>query len=404
MNRLYNSKFNFSIIYLIFVFLIPLPWLFPSENIPPVEVVTSIPVETALKGAGTERASDVWVEMINSAKRSIDFAEFYLTSEKDEPLEPVIEALKGASERGVGIRFLIEKKMIENSADLRARLEKMKNISITVFDWSKLNGGIIHAKYFIVDDKTAYIGSQNFDWRALKHIHETGLKIMDPGVVGNLKKIFEADWKYNNGDKKAYDFNNGDLEILSSPEAVLTASPEKYNPPGVGSSLKMIKELINRAENKITIQLLSYKTRIYKSKDEFKELYTVMKRAAKRGVEIKMAVSDWNLEKPGIESIKSLGKVKGITLKVFSIPEYSKGFIPYARVIHSKVMRVDDNISLVSTSNWGHGYFYASRNVEVTVKIKKIAAILDTLFEELWYSEYGKVLDPEKEYIPRRTH
>jgi len=68
-------------------------------------------------------------------------------------------------------------------------------------------------------------------------------------------------------------------------------------------------------------------------------------------VEIKFAVSDWNLAKPGLESIKSLAKIKGITVKVFTIPEYSKGFIPYSRVIHSKVLRVDDRISMVSTSN-----------------------------------------------------
>ena len=117
-----------------------------------------------------------------------------------------------------------------------------------------------------------------------------------------------------------------------------------------------------------------------------------------------MAVSDWNLKKPGINSIKDLARVKGIVVKVFSIPEYSKGFIPYARVIHSKVLRVDDIVSMVSTSNWGHGYFYGSRNIEVTLKLKNIALILDKLFNELWDSDYGSILDPEKEYIPRRTH
>jgi hypothetical protein len=29
--------------------------------------------------------------------------------------------------------------------------------------------GVLHAKYFVVDGREAYLGSQNFDWRALAH-------------------------------------------------------------------------------------------------------------------------------------------------------------------------------------------------------------------------------------------
>ncbi len=399
---------KFILIFLILIsFAVPVKELSGSsgsEKIPRIEVVTSMPVETTLTGAGTRRASDVWIEMIDSAKSSIDFAEFYIISEKNELLEPVIESLKYASKRGVRIRFLIDNKMLPISSPLMKRISEITNVNIRIFDWKDLTGGIIHAKYFIVDDKAAFIGSQNFDWRALKHIHETGLKITDPGILVNLKKIFDADWNYSGGDKSAYDFKKGEPEILGSSDVILTASPDGYNPPGVGSSIKMIRELISRSEKKITVQLLSYNTHIYKSDEEFTELYTVLKNAADRGVEVKMAVSDWNLTKPGVNSIKDLARVKGIVVKVFSIPDYSKGFIPYARVIHSKVLRVDDNVSMVSTSNWGHGYFYASRNVEVTLRLKHIAVILDKLFNELWNSEYGRILDPGKDYIPRITH
>ena len=369
-----------------------------------IEVVTSIPVETTLKGDGTERASVVWVKMINEAKRTIDLAEFYLISKQNELLEPVIEALIKASERGVMIKFLIDKKMLGNSKILKRRLENVKNIDVSVFDWGTLTGGVLHAKYFIVDDKEAFVGSQNFDWRSLRHIHETGLRITDPGIVNDLKKIFDADWKYNNGDRNAYAFKKGLSQTKKDADIVLTASPVKYNPPGIGSSLEMIKKLINGAESEITIQLLNYKTQIYKSKREFTELYDVLKRAALRGVKIKFAVSDWNLKKPGVRSIKELAKVKGITVKVFTIPEYSKGFIPYSRVIHSKVMRVDDLISLVGTSNWGYGYFYTSRNIEIVLRSEKIAKVLGSLFKELWNSGYGCILDPENEYIVPKTH
>lgn len=371
---------------------------------PDVEVVTSIPVETTLKGAGTRRASRVWPEMVNGAEKTLDFSQFYLITEKGEPLEPVLTALEQAAERGVQIRFLADKKMMSTSRPLVKRLRKIRGVEVRIFDWSELTGGINHSKYFVVDHREAFVGSQNFDWRALKHIHETGLRITDGGVVGNLKRIFEADWKYNGGDKKAYEYGDGDPEILQSPEIFITASPPELNPPGVKSTLMMIKKLLHGAEKKVTIQLLNYKTQIYGSNKEYTELYSLLKNTAERGVEIRMAVSDWNLAKPGVDSIKALARIKGISVRVYAIPEFSGGFIPYARVIHSKVLRVDDDMSMISTSNWGHGYFYASRNIEVTVKDKKTAGLLDNLFEELWNSRYGTLLDPGKDYIPRRRH
>ena len=36
-----------------------------------------------------------------------------------------------------------------------------------LFDVGKAWGGVLHAKYFLVDDDGLYLGSQNFDWRAL---------------------------------------------------------------------------------------------------------------------------------------------------------------------------------------------------------------------------------------------
>ena len=401
-----NLSISKALIFLAYIFISfsGIPYISALEIPLKVEVVTSIPVETSLKGKGTRRASEVWVEMINKAGISIDFAEFYLISEKNELLEPVINALKKASARGVKIRFLIDKKMLNTSGPLKTRLESIKNVDLKIFDWSELGGGIVHAKYFIVDNREVFIGSQNFDWRALKHIHETGLRISEPGIVMDLKRIFEVDWKYNSGDETAYSFQSEISEKDKNTDMFLTASPEKFNPPGIESSLKKLKEMITGAEKSINIQLLNYKTRVYKSAKEFTELFEVLEKAASRGVQIKFAVADWNLKKPGIESIKSLAKVNGIIVKVFTIPEYSKGFIPYSRVIHSKVMRVDDHISWVGTSNWGHDYFYSSRNVEVVLKLKKVALILDSLFEELWDSEYGQILDPEKEYIAPKTH
>ena len=74
-------------------------------------------------------------------------------------------------------------------------MRAIPNLTLRVLPYGQLSGGIIHAKYLLVDGKQAFVGSQNFDWRALEHIHETGLRITDETVVSQVQAIFEQDWR-----------------------------------------------------------------------------------------------------------------------------------------------------------------------------------------------------------------
>ena len=59
-------------------------------------IVESVPVETELEKSTLPRALDVWFEMINSAKESIDIETFYFSNEKGEVLEKIITAITDA--------------------------------------------------------------------------------------------------------------------------------------------------------------------------------------------------------------------------------------------------------------------------------------------------------------------
>lgn len=371
-----------------------------------IEVVATIPVETELGYLGVASTATTWVEMIKSAEKTIDMAHFYLSSKENEILEPVLAEILSAADRGVKVRFLVgtplNSSMAERTADVKKRLEKHSNIYFTIFNWKALTGGILHAKYFIVDDSIVFVGSQNFDWRSLKHIHETGLKIRNTQISSALKRIFEADWQYNRGDRSAYQTLKISKPFSFDPGIQLVSSPEFANPPGVNASLKTLIQLIDGAKKKITVQLLNYHIDIYKSSKTFTKIDEALRRAAGRGVSVKMLVADWNKRNPGVNGLKGLTGVKGITVKFATIPGHSGGFIPYARVIHSKVMRIDDSISWVGTSNWGLRYFKSSRNIEVITHNLKVATDLDRLFDHLWSSRYTYPVDPEKEYTPPR--
>ena len=391
---------------------VPLMWAFvasfPAANAAeahsfPATVATTIPVETTLNRNITPSAADTWVDMIDSARKTLDFGEFYLTGGNKKPLNQVVQAVLRAKKRGVAIRFLTDRKMEKNSATL-IKFFRKAGISVSIFDWGEFTGGVLHAKYFVVDGKEAYVGSQNFDWRSLRHIHETGVKLTDPAVVKGISEIFDADWAFSKGDASAYGKLKKLKAIHFSPELRLVASPENTILPGIQPALPVLISLIGKAKKKITIQLLNYSTYRYHSKKRFLDIDNALRSAASRGVHIQMMVSDWNKRKPAVKDIQSLAAVPGISIKFVTIPRSKEGFIPYARVIHSKVMRVDDKICWIGTSNWAYDYFYSSRNLELVIRDSAVAKTLDKLFSNLWNSPYGTLVNPKVNYTPPRIY
>jgi phosphatidylserine/phosphatidylglycerophosphate/cardiolipin synthase-like enzyme len=362
------------------------------------EVVTSLPIEAAVSSAGTRAAAEVWPEMIRNARRTLDIAEFYLSSAEGEALGPVIEAVLAAGRRGVKVRVLIDAGMSGTYPETLALVRGRPGIDTRLFDWRQLTGGVLHAKYFVVDTAEAYVGSQNFDWRALTHIHETGLRIRDPRIVTALARIFAADWDFSGGDRDAYRKMTADARLDFAADAFLVSSPAPFNPPGVGGALDALLRLIDGAKERISVQLLSYSVEAKPGSGPFLAIDQALRRAAGRGVQVQLLVSDWNLRPAQIAGLKGLARVPGIEVCFAVIPQARRGFVPYARVIHSKVMRIDDDVCWVGTSNWGYDYFHRSRNVEVIVKRPEIARVLDEIFLSLWNGPYVQKLDPDREY------
>lgn len=164
--------------------------------IPGYELVYTAPVETALQADDLRNTAEVWREMFDAAKTRIDLGQFYVANQDGSLLDGVLQHLKAAGERGVKIRFLVEEKGIRiSTAETLEQLKAIPNLELRIIPYQKLSGGILHAKYLLVDGEQAFVGSQNFDWRALEHIHETGLRISDARVVGQIQAIFEQDWQ-----------------------------------------------------------------------------------------------------------------------------------------------------------------------------------------------------------------
>src|SRR5439155_26468648 len=143
----------------------------------PVQLVETRPVETALGDPTLPTAQAEWLDLIRGTRSTLDLEEFYFSERAGEALSPVVEALVGAARRGVRVRLLLDAGMHRTYPLPADSLGRLDHIAVRTVDYHRLAGGVQHAKFMIADSRVAYVGSQNLDWRALKHIHELGVRV-----------------------------------------------------------------------------------------------------------------------------------------------------------------------------------------------------------------------------------
>ena len=375
---------------------------FESEG---YELVYTAPVETQLQADDLRRSDEVWRDMFAAAHQRINIAQFYVANQSGSRLDAVLQALRAAGERGVKIRFLMEEKGLRNSTpETLAQLKAIPHLELRLMPFGRLSGGIIHAKYFVIDDRQAFVGSQNFDWRALEHIQETGLRITDPPVVAQIAAIFAQDWQAQAliaEDRPVPTIDHHAQRADARSGNYLVASPRAWNPVGVLDSQEMLPQLLASATDSVRVQVMDYAPLSWgpqRSRPFYPVIDNALRSAAARGVRIELMVADWNTGQPDISWLKSLALAPNVTIKVVTIPQASSGFIPYARVIHSKIMIVDDRLAWVGTSNWRGGYFDNSRNLELVLNNEPMAQRLNQLYQQLWSSPYAAPLRIADDY------
>lgn len=370
---------------------------------PAVELVETFPVETALDNPDVPEAHEVWIEMIDGAESRLDLAEFYASNEPGSRLEDVVEAVEEAAARGVTVRFLAEKRFYEIYPETLDRLGARENIEVRIFDVKSVMGGVLHAKYFLVDEREAFVGSQNFDWRALTHIQELGVRIRDAAAVRSLRRIFETDWALAAGeDYGGVEAPGGTTQAPAGEEPPLrvVGSPEDWLPEGVGWDLPAIVGVMDGAVETLKVQLLTYRA-VGRDGIYFETLEAALRRAAARGVRVRLLVADWSKREGTIEGLQSLQLIPGIEVKFITIPQWSGGFIPFARVAHAKYLVVDGLKAWIGTSNWERSYFHESRNVGLILE-GAICGQIDAYFELGWNGPYASAVEPCATYEPPR--
>ena len=380
-----------------------------------MEITQSTPIGTILSSKKIRSTQSAWVEMISNAKKTIDIGSLFFDNKKGEAMEPVVNTLKEAASRGIKIRIILDAMFHKLYPNETACINGVNNIEIRFMPINECLGGVMHAKYMIVDSENTYVGSENFAWTELSQVHNIGIRIQNKELASTILRIFNLDWEFCKtgnilcNSKIIYEKSKTKsvteqrpLIIKSDNELSIVHpafSPSSITPPELNLEQEQFVKLFNNAQEEIVMQVMTYTpAKGYGMVGYWPALDNAIRSAATRGVKVKFIISNWNNKEPNISYMKSLALIPNIEIKISTIPKYKDQFIPYTRVEHCKYFVVDNNLAWVGTGNWEWSYFHNTRDITIIVKGKLIAGQLRDIFYKDWNGPYTEKIDVTKKY------
>jgi phosphatidylserine/phosphatidylglycerophosphate/cardiolipin synthase-like enzyme len=238
------------------------------------------------------------------------------------------------------------------------------------------------------------------------------LRIRHTGAARVYLDVFEIDWalasphKVLGGSQEVTQRRyTVPFQLVNSPGDTVrffpTMSPRGMIPDTTLWDEKHIVGLIDSARSEVMLQFLSYSP-ISRDKQYYPALNDALVRAGARGIRVRMIVADWEKGSEGEKWLKELGQQPNVEIKYSAIPEWSGGYISFARVEHCKFVVADGARFWLGTSNGEKSYFSTSRNLGVIVTNSALAAQLRNIFMKSWDGPYCETIRPDGIYPPRQ--
>ncbi|XP_019871035.1 5'-3' exonuclease PLD3 isoform X2 [Aethina tumida] len=379
---------------------------------------------------------DTWLNLINSAKYSIEIASLYWTLRQSEVYpdpssikgETIFQALlKAGTDRGIKVR-IAQNAPSQNFPNIDTELlEKRKAAEVRSLNFNKLLGsGVLHTKMWIIDRTHVYIGSANMDWRSLTQVKEMGVVMYNCSCLAeDAGKIFDVYWSLGEENAKIPDIWPKSLNTdynMDTPfdlmlknesfQSYISSSPPPFNPTGRTNDIAALVNVIEKAEKFVYVAVMDYFPQmLYTPKKKFWPVIDDALKAAAidHHISVKMLISQWNHSRPSEEYyLRSIASISGLYPRVsievrrFIVPaDKQQEKIPFARVNHNKYM-VTDNTAYIGTSNWSGDYFTDTAGVAFVVhdpvydrntSHTTIRSQLQDVFERDWNSNYTVPLE-----------
>jgi|GEM_PF-867977 phosphatidylserine/phosphatidylglycerophosphate/cardiolipin synthase-like enzyme len=175
----------------------------PGRRLLFIPLLLSIWLSTPLQAdsqvffSATEAVQPRIIEAIDSCHQTLDIAMYDFSS------KPLLKALKRASERGVKVRVLLDRNVIQAHSKLYDGLPRIQFRTLA----GRNNGrkGLMHNKFAIFDNNRIETGSYNWTQGAEINNFENALFEDDPSVASAYIRQFETLWAKG----RSYKVNSG---------------------------------------------------------------------------------------------------------------------------------------------------------------------------------------------------
>jgi len=243
------------------------------------------------------------LDALDSAHSSVRMVFYSMTDPE------IIQRIKDTVARGVTVRLMLENNPygggstnIDVGLDLQAAGVLLK--------WAPRAFRYLHEKAIVIDDRVAYIMTQNMTTSGFTANREYIVRTDDPRLVKEVAEVYDADW-----DRRPIDL--GDAYLVWAPD----------------NSRQRFAQLFNDARRTIWLE---------EQNSQDPQIVNLLTAAARRGVDVRLISSPrWPIEddhdEPGREMLRQAGG------QVRYVDD------PY---IHAKVFVIDGRLGFVGSQNF----------------------------------------------------
>jgi cardiolipin synthase len=288
-----------------------------------------------------------FVNLINTAQKSINLAMFRLTEPSDA------NALMAAAKRQVKVRIILDREATQASTVIQKIVTDLQSAGVEVKQ-SSAGFTITHEKSFTVDDTTAIISTVNMT-TGFKTTRDVGVITKDSSVIKEFNAVFESDWI------------NADNGGTVTP--ALTSDKLLWSP---NNSTQKLVALIQEATQTIDLQVENFTNN---------SISQAIASAAVRNVKVRIMTPLCSLNPNPLLNVPTLKKLSIANIQIKVMPNPPSAIAPY---IHAKSITVDQVKSYVGSVNFSNNSLNSAREVGIIFKNKTVSGNIKTVFDQDW--------------------
>ena len=292
------------------------------------------------------------IDALVGAQRSINIRMFLFTD------PDMIAAVKAAQARGVKVRVMLNPQRRDGSSDNEETRQSLAAAGVEVRDSSPAFA-VTHQKSMVIDGRTGFVESLNWETRDLTETRDYAVITDDPLEVSEMLRCFEADWTQT--------------EFKPDPKSRLIWCPN--------NGRARIAAFIDSASSTLWLQNERYQDTV---------IIERLVRALARGVKVHiMARPPHNLKQDKlIEGVGGLRIMRDVGAKIHRLKHLK---------LHGKMLLADEARAVIGSINLAPGSFDERRELAIETEAPQVIERLKQVTRDDW--DHSVALDLSDEGV-----